>query len=101
MGIDIVSVFNPPKKIELKHCPFCGEEEKVKLESFNDDDGSTIVINYEEEIEGITPAFIHCYGCDFDYFPHTDNPFEVIRAWNKRTNQQHEVVESLRNGTNK
>ena len=69
-------------KIELKHCPFCGEIPRLM---YCEEDGSTSCVDGdEEEMEQQTPAFIHCYGCDMDYFPSTDKPIEVSEQWNER-----------------
>ena len=71
-------------KIELKSCPFCGETPRLM---YCEDDGSTSCVDldgYEDEVKSQTPAFIHCYGCDMDYFPNTDSPTEVAEEWNRR-----------------
>lgn len=68
---------------KLKKCPFCGED-KVRLVYINEE-SETVCINSDEELEADDIyVFIHCYGCDMDYMPHTDGAKEVIEEWNKR-----------------
>lgn len=68
---------------DLKLCPFCGKE--VRLMYCEEDGTTSCVDGDEEEMESQTPAFIHCYGCDMDYFPADDNPVKVMELWNERT----------------
>lgn len=69
---------------ELKPCPFCDGEARLM---YCEEDGTTSCVDGdEEEMEYQTPAFVHCYGCDMDYFPDSDNPIEVAGAWNRRSN---------------
>ena len=71
---------------ELKPCPFCGKMPRLM---YVEEDGSTSCVDgYEDEIEFQSPAFVHCYGCDMDYFPDSDNPIEVAKAWNRRANDE-------------
>lgn len=69
-------------KIELKPCPFCG---KIPTLMYFKEDGRTACVDGDkEEMESQTPAFIHCFECDMDYFPDTDNPVKVAEGWNRR-----------------
>ena len=66
---------------ELKPCPFCGGKANLV---YYEDDSSIAFVDCEEELESVSPAFIHCYECDMDYFPDSDIAKDVMRAWNRR-----------------
>lgn len=70
----------------LKKCPFCGGD-NVKMLYINDELGECVVDTDEEMEDKSISAFIHCYDCDTEVFPHwAETPKDVIKAWNKRMN---------------
>lgn len=69
---------------ELKECPFCGSD-NVRMLYINDEIGETYVDTDEELNDKHISAFIHCYGCSTEIFPHeAEKPIDVIEAWNTR-----------------
>ena len=66
--------------MKLKPCPFCGGEAQAL---FVDEYGTEC--GYEgKEVDGDVTPYIHCYGCDSEWFSDMDDPIE---AWNKRVGE--------------
>lgn len=78
VGIDIISVLNPPQE-ELKPCPFCGRE--VKVHGGEEEWRPTF---YDPDSGG-DPYHIDCEcGCCFigSFYEYGD----IVEAWNTRVN---------------
>lgn len=73
--------------IELKPCPFCGGE--AKLMSAGDDGNPYCVEIIDETDEGyVKHTYIHCYGCDMDFYSDTNTPKEMIDWWDRRADNE-------------
>ena len=81
MGIDIISVFNPPK-IELKSCPFCGGKaisiSAPEEGSISGDIGTRTTIMCENRECG---AKIIKWALEKEWAEGS-----AVKAWNNRTN---------------
>jgi hypothetical protein len=81
MGVDIISVFNPPK-IELNFCPFCGSKAvsiSVPQEgSISGDIGTRTTIMCENRECG---AKIIKWALEKEWAEES-----AVKAWNSRTN---------------
>ena len=68
-------------QIELEPCPFCGSKDVSAL--FVDEDAFKYA--YEgQDVDGDVNPYIHCYGCDSEWFTDSANGDDVIKAWNRR-----------------
>ena len=73
-------------EIKLRPCPFCGSD--VRLVSTEEsEDGTVCCLNTTDELN-TAYSYIHCYGCDMDYFPDSDIAREVVEAWNRRAGNE-------------
>ena len=77
-------------EIKLGRCPLCQGETSM-LGYIGDD---YCKINYEEELEVAKHTTIHCYGCDTDFNPHSENAKDVLVIFNTRKPMER-IVEQL------
>lgn len=77
-------------EIKLGRCPLCQGETSM-LGYIGDD---YCKINYEEELEVAKHTTIHCYGCDTDFNPHSENAKDVLVIFNTRKPMER-IVERL------
>ena len=66
---------------KLKPCPFCGG----KVGAFFVDEGGMEYRFEGYDIDGGVNPYIHCYGCDSEWFSDLD---DVIEAWNRRAKNE-------------
>ena len=62
---------------KLKPCPFCGEE----VGAYFVDEIGTEYRFEGKDVDGDVHPYIHCYGCDSEWFSDME---DVIEAWNRR-----------------
>lgn len=71
--------------MELEKCPFCGGK-NARLIYWNYDMQETYCIDTDEELDSKNiVGYVHCYGCDIDFYGDTTlTPREVMKKWNRR-----------------
>lgn len=86
-------------EIKLGKCPLCQGE--TSIFGYIGDDYCKL--NYEEELEVAKHTTIHCYGCDTDFNPHSENAKDVLDIFNTRKPMELILkrLESLREKENK
>lgn len=77
-------------EIKLGKCPLCQGETSI----FGYIGDNYCKLNYEEELEVAKHTTIHCYGCDTDFNPHSENAKDVLDIFNTRKPMER-IIERL------